>query len=86
MESTIAVSTQPLVTVAVDTHKHFHVAHAVVGLGRSLGSYRLPACSGAYDDFMAWARSLGQLIGVGIEGPGTSGRVWRGACAPRASP
>src|SRR5437660_129166 len=29
MESTIAASTQPRVTVGDDTHKQFHVAHAV---------------------------------------------------------
>ncbi len=37
MESTIAESTQPQVTVGVDTHKQFHVAHAVDQLCRPLG-------------------------------------------------
>jgi transposase len=73
MESTIAESSQPQVTVGVDTHKQFHVAHAVDGLGRQLGSYRLPTSSGGYQDFVSWARSLGQLIRVGIEGPGHFG-------------
>jgi transposase len=73
MESTIAESSQPQVTVGVDTHKQFHVAHAVDGLGRPLGTYRLPASSGGYEDFVSWARSLGQLIRVGIEGPGHFG-------------
>jgi len=43
MESTIAASTQPQVTVGVDTHKQFHVAHAVDELGRPLGTHRLAA-------------------------------------------
>ena len=73
MESTIAESTQPQVTVGVDTHKQFHVAHAVDGLGRPLGSYRLAASSGGYAEFVAWAHSLGQLTRVGIEGPGHFG-------------
>jgi transposase len=34
MESTIAASTQPQVTVGGDTHKQFHVAHPVDELGR----------------------------------------------------
>lgn len=37
MESTIAEASQPQVAVGVDTHKQFHVAHAVDGLGRPLG-------------------------------------------------
>lgn len=73
MESTIAVSNEPQVTVGVDTHKQFHVAHAVDGLGRRLGSYRLEASSAGYVGFVAWAHSLGQLVRVGIEGPGHYG-------------
>ena len=34
MESTLAKTSQPQVTVGVDTHKQFHVAHAVDALGR----------------------------------------------------
>lgn len=73
MESTIAASTQPQVTVGVDTHKQFHVAHAVDELGRPLGSHRLAASSAGYTRFVSWARSLGQLVGFGIEGPGHYG-------------
>jgi transposase len=73
MESTLAVSSRPQVTVGVDTHKQFHVAHAVDGLGRRLGSYRLEASSTGYVGFVAWAHSLGQLVRVGIEGPGHYG-------------
>ena len=73
MESTIAESTQPQVTIGVDTHKQFHVAHAVDELGRALGSQRIPATSAGYRRFVSWARSLGQLVTVGIEGPGHYG-------------
>jgi transposase len=73
MESTIAKSNQPQVTVGVDTHKQFHVAHAVDELGRVLGSRRVAASTRGYDDFVAWAHSLGRLAVVGIEGPGHYG-------------
>ena len=73
MESTIAASSQPQVTVGVDTHKQFHVAHAVDELGRPLGTNQIPAASHGYRAFVSWARSLGQLVMVGIEGPGHYG-------------
>ena len=59
MESTIAESTQPQVTIGVDTRKQFHVAHAVDELGRALGSQRIPATSAGYRRLVSWARSLG---------------------------
>jgi transposase len=73
MESTIAESTQPQVTVGVDTHMQFHVAHAVDQLGRPLGTHRLAATPAGYRGFVSWARALGQLVAVGIEGPGHFG-------------
>jgi transposase len=73
MESTIAASSQPRVTVGVDTHKQFHVAHAVDELGRPLGSHRIAATSRGYHQFVSWARSFGLLAVVGIEGPGHYG-------------
>jgi transposase len=73
MESTIAASSQPQVTVGVDTHKQFHVAHAVDELGRPLGTHQIPAASRGYRAFVSCARSLGQLVMVGIEGPGHYG-------------
>ena len=73
MESTIADASQPQVTVGVDTHKQFHVAHAVDALGRSLGSQRIPASSRGYHEFVGWAQSLGRMVVVGIEGPGHYG-------------
>ncbi|MFZ0227805.1 MAG: IS110 family transposase [Mycobacterium sp.] len=73
MESTITEFSQPQVTVGVDTHKQFHVAHAVDQLGRPLGTHRLAATAAGYRRFVSWAHELGQLVAVGIEGPGHYG-------------
>ncbi|MDM2351264.1 transposase [Mycobacteroides abscessus subsp. abscessus] len=74
MESTItAPSTQPQVTVGVDTHKHVHVAHAVDQLGRPLGSHRIAVNALGYRELVSWARRYGPICQVGIEGPGHYG-------------
>ncbi|WP_457142049.1 IS110 family transposase, partial [Mycobacteroides abscessus] len=74
MESTItASSTKPQVIVGVDTHKYIHAAHAVDHLGRSLGATRIAANTRGYVALLSWARSLGRLQQVGIEGPGHYG-------------
>jgi transposase len=72
MEFTASVS-EPRVTIGVDTHKHFHVAHAADQLGRALGTYTMPTTSIGYRDFLAWAQRLGDLQVVGIEGIGHYG-------------
>src|SRR5271155_5424860 len=63
----------PQVTIGVDTHKHFHVAHAADGLGRPLGDHTIPTTAIGYGDFLAWAQSLGARDVVGIEGVGHYG-------------
>jgi len=68
-----APASLPQVTIGVDTHKHFHVAHAADKLGRPLGSYTMPTTSIGYGDFLAWAQGLGHLEVVGIEGVGHYG-------------
>lgn len=74
MESTItASSTEPQVTVGVDTHKQFHVAHAVDRPGRSLGSHRVSVNARGYRDLVSWAQQFGPICQVGIEGPGHYG-------------
>ncbi|MGL5441837.1 IS110 family transposase [Mycobacteroides stephanolepidis] len=73
MESTTTPPTQPQVIVGVDTHKQFHVAHAADQLGRPLGSHRRPATPSGYRSLLTWARRLGQINQVGIEGPGHYG-------------
>src|SRR5262249_59318846 len=73
MESTIAPSTHPQVTIGVDPHKQFPVAHGVAQPGRPVGTHRLAATTAGYRGFVSWAHSLVQLVAVGIEGPGHYG-------------
>jgi transposase len=74
MESTIAATPSlPEVTIGVDTHKQFHLAHAIDELGRELGTHRMAASATGYRKFVTWARSLGRIVAVGIEGPGHYG-------------
>jgi transposase len=61
------------IVIGVDTHKHVHVAHAADQLGRPLGDYQMPTTAAGYADFLAWARPLGEVITVGIEGTGHYG-------------
>jgi len=62
------------VVVGVDTHKDAHVARAKDGLGRSLDEPRVfPATRKGYAQLLEWARSLGELDTVGIEGTGSYG-------------
>ncbi|MBS9535615.1 IS110 family transposase [Mycobacterium sp. M1] len=73
MESATAVSTQPQVTVGIDTGKQFHVAHAADQIGRPLGSHRMPTTTAGYRQFVSWAHGLGQLVTIGVEGSGHYG-------------
>ncbi len=62
------------VTIGVDTHKDSHVARAKDSLGRPLGEPRVfPATGRGYAQLGAWARSLGELEAVGVEGTGSYG-------------
>lgn len=73
MQFSAVESRQLQITIGVDTGKRFHVAHAVDDLGRSLGSHRVPANTAGYQGLVGWARALGQVVMVGIEGPGHYG-------------
>ena len=85
MESTIAASTQPQVTVGVDTHKQFHVAHAVDKLGRPLGTHRMAATTAGYRQFMSWAHGLGRAAKpLASRNPPTVPPRWCGCCASPA--
>jgi len=66
MESTIAETRQPQVTVGVDTHKQFHVAHAVDALARSLGA-ATHAQSMSRARERATSKSRGRSSDTGIE-------------------
>ena len=63
----------PRVTVGVDTHSESHTAVAKDELGRRLGVLELPAGPAGYALLAAWAKSLGEVVSFGIEGPGSYG-------------
>ena len=86
MESTITEFSQPQVTVGVDTHKQFHVAHAVDQLGRPLGTHRLAATAAGYRRFVSWAHELGSSLPSVSKAPAITAPAWRGTCALMASP
>jgi transposase len=66
-------TTQPQVTVGVDTHKQVHVAAARDQLGRRLAVTLTPATSSGYAELLAWARGLGEPVAWGVEGTGSYG-------------
>jgi transposase len=61
------------VTVGVDTHVDRHVAAAVDQLGRLLGTEAVPTTAAGYAALLAWARGLGAVERIGIEGTGAYG-------------
>ena len=61
------------VTGGVDTHKDTHVAAALDGLGRLLGTEAFPATTAGYRRLLAWLRRFGELTAVGVEGTGAWG-------------
>jgi transposase len=62
-----------VVTVGVDTHADVHVAAAVDGLGRLLGSTAIPTTVEGYAELLAWAEGYGQVGCFGVEGTGSWG-------------
>ncbi|GLY55391.1 IS110 family transposase [Lentzea sp. NBRC 102530] len=61
------------ITGGVDTHKKFHVAAAVDGLGRVLGTTRFDATLAGYAALLAWLAGFGPIALVGVEGTGCYG-------------
>lgn len=61
------------VTGGVDTHKDFHVAAVVDAAGRILGTASFAATPQGYRRLLAWMRSSGPLVRVGVEGTGAYG-------------
>jgi transposase len=57
----------------VDTHKHTHYAAAIDDNGRLLGHREFPATARGYRDLLAWLRSHGRLVTIGVEGTGNFG-------------
>jgi transposase len=61
------------ITLGVDTHKDFHVAVALDGLGKRLGTLSIPTTPAGYEELVDWANGFGPLEGAGIEGTGSLG-------------
>jgi transposase len=61
------------ITGGVDTHKDTHTAAAADSAGRILGSAQFPATAAGYAALLAWLRTFGTLVLVGIEGTGAYG-------------
>jgi transposase len=68
------IAAEPVrVTGGVDTHSEVHVAAALDGLGRILGTDTFPTTATGYRQMHAWLRSFGTLDRVGVEGTGSYG-------------
>ena len=64
---------RPGVFGGVDTHKHTHVAAAVDGAGRVLGTAAFGADAAGYAELLGWLRGCGSVERVGVEGTGSYG-------------
>lgn len=71
--SSVPTTSAEVVTVGVDTHKDVHVAVALDGLGRRLGTLSVPTSPVGYKELVDWARGFGPLGRAGIEGTGSFG-------------
>lgn len=61
------------VIIGVDTHADFHVAVALDHRGGRIDELTLANDEGGYRRLLGWARSLGELACVGVEGSGSYG-------------
>jgi transposase len=61
------------VTGGVDTHKDTHVAAALDGLGRLLGTREFASTTAGYRQLLRWLGGFGEINAVGIEGTGAWG-------------
>jgi transposase len=61
------------ITLGVDTHKDFHVAVALDGIGRGLGTLSVSANPAGYEKLVDWANRFGPLEHAGVEGTGSFG-------------
>jgi transposase len=57
----------------IDTHSDSHTAAVIDQVGRVLGSEQFPADAAGYVALLAWMRSFGRLVNVGVEGTGAYG-------------
>ena len=61
------------VTGGVDTHGEVHVAAAIDGTGRVLGTQSFAATAAGYGALLRWLRGHGRVVRIGIEGTGSYG-------------
>ena len=61
------------IIVGVDTHKHVHVAVAITQVGARVASCEVAANRDGYEALLHWARALGAVHAVAIEGTGSYG-------------
>ena len=61
------------ITVGVDTHADTHTAVALDELGRRLDIVQIAADETGYRRLLEWARTLGEVGCVGVEGTGSYG-------------
>jgi transposase len=61
------------VTGGVDTHGKTHHAAALDQVGRVLGDQEFAATPAGYRALLAWLRSFGRVVKVGVEGTGSYG-------------
>lgn len=73
MPRSIPTTTAEMITVGVDTHKDIHVAVALDGLGRRLGTLSVPTSLAGYKELLDWANGFGPLERAGVEGTGSFG-------------
>ena len=69
---TMAQSTTAIVG-GVDTHAEFHVAAALDGEGRLLGTATFASDPAGHRRLLAWLRDFGEVVLVGVEGTGAWG-------------
>lgn len=68
----MASQTSPVIG-GVDTHLDLHFAAVVEGDGTVLGTNSFPTTRHGYRSLLAWMRSYGQVVRVGVECTGTYG-------------
>ncbi len=73
LSSVPTTTSAEVITVGVDTHKDVHVAVALDGLGRRLGTLSVPTSPVGYKELVDWARGFGPLERAGVEGTGSFG-------------
>ena len=71
MPRSVPTTNTEVITLGVDTHKVIHVAVALDGLARCLGTLSVAAIPAGYENLLNWARGFGPLERAGVEGTGS---------------